>query len=75
MPLLIGSDVNVMRLIICIVKDCDVTFHLDDIIDYTLNRCSDPDLITDCLEVITYRYKSLLRTNLDAIMGKIYALI
>lgn len=64
-----------MSLIICIVKDCDVTDYLDDIIDYTLNRCNDPDLITDCLEIITYRYKALLRSNLDALIGKLYNLI
>ena len=67
-PLLVGSDLHVMRLLICIVKDCDVTSHLDDIIDYTLNRCADPDLITDCLEIITYRYRALLRSNLDIII-------
>lgn len=48
-PLLVGSELHVMKLIICIVKDCDVTAYLDDIIDYTLNRCNDPDLMTDCL--------------------------
>lgn len=74
-PLLVGSDLHVMRLLICIVKDCDVTSHLDDIIDYTLNRCSDPDLITDCLEIITYRYRALLRSNLDIIIEKIYTFI
>lgn len=38
-----------MKLIICLVKDCDISKYLDDIINYTLNRCIDIDLMTDCL--------------------------
>lgn len=74
-PLLIGSELHVMDLIICIVKYCDVTLYLDDIIHYTLNRCSDVELMTDCLEIIAYHYRSFLRSNLDIIIGKLYALI
>ncbi len=73
--MLVGSELQVMNLIICIVKDCDVSPFLDDIISYTLNRCSDPDLITDCFEIISYSYKAFLRSNLDVIIGKLYSLI
>lgn len=64
-----------MKLLICLVKDCDVGGYLDDIINYTLNRCMDVELMTDCLEVITYRYRVLLRSNLDPIISKLYTLI
>lgn len=48
-PLLVGSELQVMKLLICVVKDCDITAYLDDIIYYTLNRCGDLDLLADCL--------------------------
>lgn len=48
-PLLVSSDFQIIKLLICIVKDCDVSGYLDDIINYTLHRCSDVDLMTDCL--------------------------
>lgn len=57
------------------VKDCDITAYLEDIVNYTLNRCSDLELMTDCLEIITYRYRVYLRSSLDAIIAKLYTLI
>lgn len=74
-PLLVGSELQVMKLIICIVKDCDVSVYLEDIINYTLNRCGDVDLMTDCLEIIAYRYQGFLRSSLDTIIGTLYKLI
>jgi hypothetical protein len=74
-PLLVSSEMPIIKLLICIVKDCDVTSYLDDIIYYTLNRCTDVDLMTECLEIVVFEYRVHLRSNLDAIVVKLYTLI
>jgi hypothetical protein len=66
---------QIIKLLICIVKDCDVTLYLNDIINYSLNRCTDVEHMTECLEIIAFEYRVHLRSNLDAIIGKLYTLI